>query len=316
MEYFFAPMEGVTGALFRAVHHRHFPGIGKYYMPFLSPTRDHVFTNRDLREIAPERNRDLCAVPQLLTRNAEDFRWAAQELSRMGYGEVNLNLGCPSGTVTAKGKGAGMLADLPALERFLEEIFPGLPCRVSVKTRVGVESPEEFPKLLEVFRRYPISRLIVHPRVLRDFYRHPVRPEAFAFAAEHYPGPLCYNGGLGSPEDCARLTERFPQVDALMFGRGLLADPALVRRLQGGPPACAAELRAFHDELYHTYLQAFHNDRGVVCHMKELWSYMGPRFQGADRALKRIRKAQTTRAYDSAVSELFALPLSAPSPPA
>ena len=180
MEYYFAPMEGVTGAEYRAVHHRHFPGVDRYYMPFITPTQDRVFTPRELRNIAPERNVGYCAVPQLLTKNAGDFNWAAGELWAMGYDEVNLNLGCPSGTVTAKGKGAGMLADLEGLDRFLDGIFSAARGKISVKTRLGLRDPEEIFPLLERFARYPISLLILHPRVRQDFYKEPVRPDYFA----------------------------------------------------------------------------------------------------------------------------------------
>ena len=117
MEYYFAPMEGITGAEYRAVHHRHFPGVDRYYMPFITPTQDRVFTPRELRNISPERNAGYRAVPQLLTKNAGDFNWAAGELFAMGYDEVNLNLGCPSGTVVAKGKGSGLLGAPEALDR-------------------------------------------------------------------------------------------------------------------------------------------------------------------------------------------------------
>ena len=111
MEYYFAPMEGVTGGEYRRAHHKFFSGVDRYYMPFISPTRDHVFTPRELRNISPEANEGIDAVPQLLTKEPEDFLWAAGELQAMGYREVNLNVGCPSGTVVAKGKGAGMLGD-------------------------------------------------------------------------------------------------------------------------------------------------------------------------------------------------------------
>ena len=121
MRYYAAPMEGVTSYLYRKAHSRYFKKADKYFMPFLSPSHDHIFTKKDLREIAPEHNEGLNAVPQLLTRRAEDFLWAAGELKKMGYREVNLNLGCPSGTVTAKGKGAGFLGavDNGAFGRFL-----------------------------------------------------------------------------------------------------------------------------------------------------------------------------------------------------
>ena len=127
MNYYFAPLEGVTGSEFRRAHHRWFPGVDAYYMPFLSPTQDHVFTPRELRNVLPEHNQGFRAVPQLLTKNPEDFLWCAGELAAMGYGEVNLNLVCPSGTVTAKGKGAGMLARPEELDCFLDTVFSQAP---------------------------------------------------------------------------------------------------------------------------------------------------------------------------------------------
>lgn len=309
MEYYFAPMEGVTGALYRSVHHRHFPGADKYYMPFLTPTQDHVWTPRELRNVLPEHNRGFIAVPQLLTKNVNDFCWAAHELYEMGYEEVNLNLGCPSGTVTAKGKGAGMLADPQELDRFLDGIFWRAEGKISLKTRLGMDSPEEFPRLLQIFGRYPVCLLIIHPRVRQDFYRNPVRMEAFQKALERYRGPVCFNGGLTSPGDCARFQERFPAVERVMIGQGLLADPALVRRAKGGAAASKEELRAFHDELYHSYLEAFGNQRNTVFHMKEFWFYLSRLFEGSEKPLKQIRKAADSRAYESAVDQLFRLPL-------
>ena len=283
MKYYFAPMEGVTGAEFRRAHHQVFGGVDAYYMPFLSPTQDHVFTPRELRGILPENNPGFRAVPQLLTRNVEDFLWAVGELAAMGYDEVNLNLGCPSGTVTAKGKGAGLLQRWDTLE----ELFA----------------------LLELFSRYPVSLLIIHPRVRQDFYREKVRLDAFAQALEVYPGPVCFNGGLVTPEDCKAFHARFPQVEHVMIGQGLLADPALTRKAKGGSAATVDELRAFHDLLYRTYLSLFSGERSTVFHMKELWSYLSRLFEDSARPLKKIRKADRSAPYEAAVEEMFARPL-------
>ena len=164
MELYFAPLEGITDYIYRRIHRRYFPGVDRYFTPFLSPTQNHIFPPRELRQVAPENNRDIPLVPQLLTKNAADFLWAANALADMGYGEVNLNAGCPSGTVTAKGKGAGLLADPDALRRLLDGIFAAAPVRVSVKTRLGVRDPEEFGAILAVYNDYPISRLIIHAR--------------------------------------------------------------------------------------------------------------------------------------------------------
>mgnify|MGYP000803284316 FL=1 len=306
MQYYFAPLEGVTGSEFRRAHHRWFPGVDAYYMPFLSPTQDHVFTQRELRNVLPEHNQGFRAVPQLLAKSPDDFLWCAGELAAM---EVNLNLGCPSGTVVAKGKGSGLLGSPEALDQMLDRIFSKAPLAVSLKTRLGLEDPEEFARLLEIFGQYPVSLLIVHPRVRKDFYRHPVRMEYFEQAVATYSGPLCFNGGLVTAEDCAQFVCHFPQVDRVMIGQGLLADPALVRKAKGGPGADRETLRAFHDELYHTYLEIFASQRNTVFHMKELWSYLGRLFQGAEKALKQIRKAADSPTYESAVAQIFALPM-------
>lgn len=312
MELYFAPMEGVTGPQFRRAHHKYFSGVDQYYLPFISPTQDHVFTPRELRNVGTQANEGIPVVPQLLTKNPEDFLWAAKELGEMGYREVNLNLGCPSGTVVAKGKGAGMLADLKVLNEFFEAIFSadldGL--AISVKTRLGLESPEEFPALAEVFARYPISLLILHPRVREDYYKVPVRAEEFVKALPLIRCPLCYNGALVHAGDCARTAEKFPRLQGLMMGQGLIADPALARKARGGQPAGREELRAFHDELYQGYLRDFSSEKNTVFHMKELWSYFFRLFEGGEKLFKQIKKAQNGASYESAVDQIFrTLPL-------
>ena len=169
MTYLFAPLEGLTGYIYRNTHAAYFSPADEYFTPFLSPNQNRRFTSREKNDVLPEHNEGLHVVPQLLTNQSEHFLWAAGELAAMGYDEVNLNLGCPSGTVVAKKKGSGFLTELEALDRFLDEVCTKAPCAVSVKTRLGRYSPDEFPALLEIFNRYPLKRLIIHPRVQTDF---------------------------------------------------------------------------------------------------------------------------------------------------
>ena len=311
MELYFAPMEGITGARYRQAHRACFGGVDRYYLPFLSPTRDHLFTARELRQVSPEVNAGLNAVPQLLTREPADFLWAARALGEMGYGEVNLNLGCPSGTVVAKGKGAGLLADPPALERLLEGIFSGDlgGVRVSVKTRMGMADPEEFGPLLELLGRFPISLLIVHPRVREDYYRHPLRRAEFLALLPRLGLPWCWNGGVTDRESYDRAAAQ-PGGRGVMMGQGLLADPTLARTLRGGGPAGRDELRQFHDLLYRGYLADFGSQRNTVFHMKEVWRYLSRLFDGGEKLFKQIKKAQDAPAYEGAVDRIFGeLPL-------
>lgn len=297
MKLYFAPMEGVTDHIFRRVHHRYFGGADKYFTPFFSPTADGRFPPRDRRDFDPSVNEGLCVVPQLLTRYAHDFLWAAGALAGMGYGEVNLNLGCPSGTVTAKGKGSGLLDRLEDLERLLDGIFAAPPAAISVKTRLGRHHPEEFPRLLELFDRYPIAELTVHCRVGDDFYRKPARPEAFTLPLAQSLNPVCYNGDLYTEDAFRAFEARFPKTPAAMLGRGAVADPALFRRLRGGPPADRKTLAEYTAALYDGYSSAFGSPRSALGRMKEIWFYQVCLFEGTGPYWKPLRKTTDPAEY-------------------
>lgn len=305
MRYYFAPMEGLTDSVFRRLHHEYFPGIHRYYTPFFSPTIHRALTAREERELPYAHEAGFPVVPQLLTKQAEDFLWMAQVCLDRGYQEVNLNLGCPSGTVVAKGKGSGMLSDLDALDHFLERVYHDAPLPVSIKTRLGLDSPEEFPPLLEVFNRYPIAEVIIHPRVRRQFYTGEVNRDMFSYAYEESRNPLCYNGDILSLSQAKDLQKAYPRLDAVMIGRGLLRDPGM---LSGGTDPKA--LREFMDALLETYTQVFGSSRNAMFRMKENWSYLHTHFPGSEKLWKRLRKATDIGEFRAITDEIFsALPL-------
>ncbi len=310
-----APMEGITGHLYRQAHARIFGGVDRYYAPFLSPTQTHHFGKKELAQVLPEHNAGLVLIPQLLTRNAEDFLWAAGELAALGYERVNLNLGCPSGTVVAKGKGAGFLGRPAELECFLDTVFARCPIAVSVKTRLGLTEPEEFWPLLELFGRYPMEELIIHPRVQKDMYRVPARQSVFAAALGRCTLRVSYNGDLNTAGQCHDFATRFPTVDTLMLGRGLMGDPALARKVKGGPAASVEELQEFHDTLYESYCQSFQSRRNAMMRMKELWFYLIGLFEDDGKQGKALRKTADPAAFEAQTARLFAqLPLKQDNP--
>ena len=300
MRYYFAPMEGLTDSVYRRLHHKYFGGVDRYYMPFFSPTMHRVLTGKEDRELPMADSVPFAAVPQVLTKVAEDFLWAAQVCKDRGYEEVNLNIGCPSGTVVAKGKGAGMLADPEALERFFDGIFAAAPLPVSVKTRLGIADAEEFPGLLEIFNRYPIRELTIHPRVRKQFYQGDVFWDSFRYAAENSKNPLCYNGDLFCLQDIERAAAEFPQVEAMMLGRGLVADPGM---LSGGTDVNI--LAEFHDALLEEYFVLFGGSRNAMFRLKENWSYLLPRFEDSEKLGKRLRKTTDLAEYKQIAHEIF-----------
>lgn len=310
MRYDCAPMEGITGRFFRLAHCRWFGGVDRYYAPFLSPTHTHSFAKKELQEILPENNEGVHVVPQLLTRNAGDFLWAAGVLKDLGYQEVNLNLGCPSGTVVAKGKGSGFLAKPTELELFLDSIFSACPIKISIKTRLGLLDPDEFPPLLDLFQRYPVQELIIHPRVQKDFYKYPARKELFSEYSARYSVPVCYNGDLCTADQCISFYQQHPYTGAVMLGRGLIGDPALARKASGGAAADITSLRGFHNQLFEDYSVSFNSRRNAMMRMKELWFYLIDLFEDDGKAAKALRKASDPDVFDAHVSEIFSrLPL-------
>lgn len=307
MEFYFAPMEGVTGYIYRNVYEKHFGGIDRYYAPFIATNQSGTMKGRDLKDILPENNCGLTLIPQLLSNRADDFVKMAGFLKGYGYSEVNLNLGCPSPTVVSKQKGSGFLADTERLDDFLYEVFASGILKISVKTRIGKETPEEFNELIRIFNKYPLEELIIHPRTQKDFYGN--RPDLEAFqealgASEH---KVCYNGDIFTPEDYVQFTDRFPEVGAVMCGRGILRNPLLIHDIRTGTKdaSWSGKVHVFHDDLYDAYASQYGDGRNVLFKMKELWSYMIQLYPGQDKILKKIRKATHPSDYTAAVAELF-----------
>ena len=276
------------------------------WVPFISPTVHRALTPREAREVPRADSVPFCAIPQLLTKVPEDFLWAASQCKDLGYEEVNLNLGCPSGTVTAKGKGSGMLRDVDALDAFLDSIFKVAPLPISVKTRLGFENKDEFPKLMEVFNRYPIQELTVHPRVRKDFYNGSVDMESFRYCLDVSKAPVCYNGNLNSVAQIEQFQKDFPQVGSVMIGRGLVGDPGML--VPGGTTIEALE--GFIEELAQQYCVVFGSERNAMFRLKENWRHLLCRFEGSQKLGKRLRKTTDIREYRAIVREiLHTLPL-------
>lgn len=292
MNFYFAPLEGITNATFRTLHAAQFPSGMTYFSPFITPRSKRSLTTRDSNDVHPDNNKGLTLIPQILTNHAEGFLETTQAMAELGYPTVNLNLGCPSGTVVSKGRGSGFLAHQPELERFLEEIYAKSPIPVSVKTRIGVDYEEEWEELLPIFNRFPIQELIIHPRLRKEYYKGTPHRDIFRDALRQSVNPVVYNGDLFTVADIKAFEKDFPEVKTVMIGRGLITNPALIREYEGGEPLKTSELRRFHDDLLSRYEKILPGERSVLFKMKEMWNYWGLGFPDAAKQLKQIKKAQ------------------------
>ena len=310
MKIYFAPLEGITTYIFRNAFNGIYGNVDKYFAPFISPSEKCPMTPKERKDVAPENNAGIYLVPQILTCKSECFIDAARELRAMGYDEVNLNLGCPSGTVCAKGKGAGFLPETLELQRFLDNIYAYAESdnmKISIKTRLGYFNPDEFYDLVDIFNNFPVSELIVHPRIRSDFYKGEPRNEYFKYALERSRIPLVYNGNIFSCKDYSGLTDVFnSDLDPIMLGRGLISDPSLADKLKGSAAETdLAKFKKLHDTLYHEYQKVMSPDINVLYKMRELWSYWQVLFDGKERELKKLLKAKKYEEYEIATIRIF-----------
>lgn len=319
---YFAPLEGVTDRFFRGIHASLFAdgAPDAYFAPFFTPTADTPITERDRAANLPENNKGYTMIPQIMSSTPETFLLGARVLYDMGYRCVNLNLGCPSGTVTSRGRGAGFLSDPDALDRFFDAVFSDLlfsphggDMSLSVKTRLGIFSPDEFYDILPVYNRYPISELILHPRVRREMYRGDVHTDMTVWTAQNTALPLCVNGDLFTVEDVTAVCDALGRLPhAIMLGRGAVSNPQLfaqVRaRLTGAPiPTTDRErIRQFYLALCEDAKTRLSGERHVLFRMKELFAYWIVLFADAGSHRRRLRKAATLAEFRAAADALFA----------
>lgn len=295
MKFYFAPMEGVTGYIYRNIHHSYFPNVDKYFTPFIVANQSVSFKTRELQDIKPEHNQGMNVVPQILTNNAHDFIQTSKKIKEFGYDEINLNLGCPSGTVVAKGKGSGFLARKEELNRFLEEVFNANVTKISIKTRIGLDNPDEFQDLMLIFNQYPLEELIIHPRIQKDFYKNTPNLTVFSEGLSTSKHEVCYNGDIFTVNDYKNFIVKYPQVNAIMLGRGIIANPALIQEITSGVGLDKRVLKEFHERLVIEYKRILSGDRDVLFKMKEVWHYWAYMFTDDEKYRKKIRKASDFR---------------------
>jgi tRNA-dihydrouridine synthase len=305
MKYYLAPMEGITGYIYRNSYERFFSNIDKYFTPFIVTNQSRSLKTKELRDVLPENNKGMNIVPQILTNDSEGFIITSRKLQQLGYNEVNLNLGCPAGTVVSKNRGSGFLAKREELDMFLDEIFKIDDMKISIKTRIGKDSPEEFYELIKIYNKYPLEELIIHPRIQKDFYGNKPNLQVFKDALSLSTNPVCYNGDIFTIDDHNKLMKAFPEVKTVMLGRGIIANPRLMNEIKNNTNIDKKVLKDFHDEILNKYIELFNEDRNAIFRMKELWGYMIYIFSDNKKYAKKIKKSQKLSDYSEAVLSLF-----------
>ena len=296
---YFAPLQGYTDAPYRNFFHQFFGGVDAYYTPF---------RKKELRDIEPLENCVPNLIPQVIASSSEELRQMIGMLSDKNYNRVDLNLGCPFPLLAGRHKGSGILP-FPDEVRKLLETFKEFPeMSFSVKMRLGWKDSEESFRLLPLFEEFPVSHIVLHPRLGIQQYKGTVDMNAFTRFYEYCPVPLIYNGDLKTVSEIERVIADYPRLSGVMIGRGLLADPSLALDCKLGERLSDEEYRMrlsqFHDALLQYYLSHYQGgDHQVLTKMKTLWEFMCPDADKKQR--KRVLKANKLDVYQSAVYEIF-----------
>lgn len=293
MHLYYAPLEGISLRVLRRVHSEVFGCADAYFAPFISPGDQERVNRKGMRDIAPEKNKEVKPKIQVLTGCSESFLRFLENVKALGYDEININMGCPVQMVTKKSRGSGMLKDTEALDRFLYEIFDKSDVKITVKSRIGFYSAAEFPRLIEIFNKYPISELTVHPRIREQFYKGEPDMDAFSYAYNNYTGRLCYNGDIWEKEDYDAIADKYPNLSGVMIGRGAVKNPAIFREIKGGKALNTEELCTFTEKVANGWYEVLKSETYTLYKLKELWGYMSLNFPDEKKITKAIKKAST-----------------------
>jgi len=302
-----APMEGITTFIYRNAINKYYGGIDTYFSPFISAHKNKELNYKEKKDILPENNKGLTLVPQVMASNIDDFINTASQIKEYGYKHINLNFGCPSATVTSKGKGSGILIYPEKLERFLDEVFEKTDLKISIKTRVGYSEYEEWKRLVKIYLNYPLEELIIHPRIREDFYNGSAKREIVKETLKEYSDRLLisYNGDISSHEDIDTIMNEMPDIYACMIGRGIITKPFLSEEIADGSRLFDIEIfKAFNLEIMNNYSKEMSGDRNTLFKLKELWVYMSKEFSEDKKLLKKIQKTTSLKEYEVIIKSL------------
>lgn len=305
MEIHFAPMQGYTDQTYRRRHAAMFDGITYYYTPFIRIEKGEP-RRQDLRRIDREENAGVPLIPQIIFGDVTEFRTLTEAVSDAGYDRIDLNIGCPFPMQMHRGRGCQLMAEPDILAAVAEAMKEYPDIAFSLKMRAGIESPDEWEKIVDIINGMPLTHVTMHPRTARDKYSGPLHPEAFRGMTERCRHRLVYNGDLATPEDVAAIAAEYPSIDAVMTGRGLLARPSLAEEIATGRTWSEEEQRdalvALNEGIMEEYAETLCGDAQLLAKLKPLWEYAEPLI--GRKIWKAIHKAGTMKAYNAAVAKI------------
>jgi len=308
MKLYLAPLQGLTDWIFRESFYEHIGRFDKSFAPFIRVQNGEFYRPSQCNDILPEHNTFQKPVPQFLGNDAASFKRFEELCVEHQYSEVNINMGCPFVKVVNKGMGAGMLSHPDRVASFLKSVFASTKLDISVKCRLGQDHVTEFEQLIPVFNNFPLTEIIVHPRVAKQMYKGEVNVEAFAGFASQLNHPVCYNGDIESSSDVEKIKALAPQITGIMLGRGILKNPFLLADIKGQILTHSEKvsmLRSFHVSLMERCKEKYAGDLNLLRRLEELWEYHAEGFEDGRKIFKQIKKCNTLAKYEAVLFKVL-----------
>lgn len=226
-----APMEDVSDPPFRAVCKQQ--GVDMMYTEFISSEaliRNAESSMQKLDIYDYERPIGI----QIFGENIESMREAATIAENAQPELIDINYGCPVKKVACKGAGAGILLDIPKMERMTREIVNQVQLPVTVKTRLGWD--DNTIQIQEVALRLQdagIKALTIHGRTRKQMYKGVADWNPIADVKNHpdIEIPIFGNGDIDSPEKALVYKDKYG-VDGIMIGRAAIGYPWIFRDIK------------------------------------------------------------------------------------
>ncbi len=251
-----APMEDVSDPPFRALCKKH--GADMMYTEFISSEGLIRHADKSVEKLDIYDYERPIGI-QIFGDQIESMRQAAAIAEEARPELIDINYGCPVKKVACKGAGAGILLDIPKMQRMTEEIVKQVSLPVTVKTRLGWD--DSSIRILEVAKRLQdvgIQALTIHGRTRKQMYKGVADWTKIA-EVKHHPDihiPIFGNGDVDSPEKALEYRQKYG-VDGIMIGRGAIGYPWIFNEIKHffetgeklAPPTLADRVTAAREHL-------------------------------------------------------------------
>lgn len=306
MKFHFAPVQGHTDAPYRHFHKETYGNDITYYTPFIRLEHESI-RPRDLKDFTSPLNSGSDTVPQIIFRDEGELKSLVSLIKETGTKRIDLNMGCPFPLQTGHRRGAATISNHELARAVVEEINRNRDIIFSVKMRLGLNDPDEWKVLLPYLNETNLLHIAVHPRVARQQYGGDLHLDKFEEILEQSKNPVVFNGEIKTPEDITKIMERYPEIDGIMIGRGLLGRPSLIAEAESGeewPENQRIEkMLQFHRDLFSYYDDNLCGESQILSKIRPFWEYAEKEI--GRKAWKSIKKATNVAKYNSSVAMIL-----------